>query len=202
MSAARIHILILAAGRSSRMGPQDKLSLPIGNHPLLTHVVQTALLVENAHVHVVLPHGDRSRTALVPEGATRHYAPLNARMGDVIAHGVTALKSQSDAILIALADMPDIMPMDYQALIDASRAHPQADAVRFQGPNGRFGHPTLLARSLFPTLTELSGDHGAKDILANPDLKLQILPVNTPRIHTDIDTPADFATWQTRNNPH
>ncbi len=55
------------------------------------------------------------------------------------------------------------------------------------------GHPVGFARRHYAALAELTGDEGAKAILAEHRDRLQLIEVADAGVLRDIDTPADIA---------
>ena len=59
------------------------------------------------------------------------------------------------------------------------------------GHAGQRGNPVLLSRRLFAALAELSGDRGARRLLAGRSDVVE-LPVEDAAVAADIDTPEAF----------
>lgn len=197
-----IPILILAAGRSSRMRGGDKLSETIDGISLLRRQALAALRVSDT-VIVTLPPAPHPRHALL-DGLDVTRVPLPdgpQDMSDSLKLGMAALPPGSTAALVHLADMPDITEDDLRALIDATRTHPNARIWRATSAEGVPGHPIVFDASLFARFSVLTGDVGARSIIkaAQP----HIHHVNLPDDHavTDLDTPEDWARWRDRAGP-
>ncbi|MGR3717326.1 MAG: NTP transferase domain-containing protein, partial [Thermohalobaculum sp.] len=117
--------LVLAAGQSSRMGGRDKLLEPVAGAPLLRHVVQALSASAVDEIVVVLPPDPGERlTALTgmtahPEVRTVTNPRAAEGMGTSVGVGVTALRADADAVLIVLADMPEVTARDFDRLVAA-----------------------------------------------------------------------------------
>ncbi|WP_369022861.1 nucleotidyltransferase family protein [Rhodovulum iodosum] len=191
-------ILILAAGASARMGGRDKLLEPVAGRALLRRQVEAALAT-GAPVVVTLPPGaDARRAALaglalrcveVPDAAEGMAASLRA--------GVAALPADADAVMVVLADMPEIGAAALAAMLKAGHAAPGA-ILRATAPDGTPGHPVIFPRRLFPELGRLSGDRGARDILKAQAGRVVAVPLPGDQALTDLDTPEDWAAWRAK----
>lgn len=182
-------ILILAAGASTRMRGADKLLEEIDGTPLILRAVRAALGVA-AEVIVALPPASPRRAWLGDTGA--RVIEVQARaMSASIRAGVAACRS--DALLIHLADMPEI---DARALAQLSTAwtNGAVPILRATDADGTPGQPVVFDRSLFPALSELTGDAGARAIIARHTPETCALPGKAAT--TDLDTPEDWAAWR------
>jgi molybdenum cofactor cytidylyltransferase len=189
--AGAVGALVLAAGRSARLGRPKQL-LPLGGRPLLQHVVDAAAAAAPAELVVVLGHAAAEVAAAIalPPGAR---TVVSARHGEgqsaSLADGLAALAPATVAALVLLGDQPTVSPGAIRAV---------AAAFRLDGPpivraryGGRPGHPVLLARRVWPELRADGGDRGARDLIARrPDWVLAVdLPGAPP---PDLDTWEDY----------
>ena len=190
MSAAgpRIVALVLAAGASRRFGAV-KLLAPLAGRPLLARSLAVAEAVLAGQVAVVLgAHG----ADLAPSvGATRviHNPRWMEGLSTSIAAGVSGLGDDVDHVMLLLADQVALTPGHLAGLIDhhLGRLHPGITCARY---NGVLGIPALFAREWFPTLLNLRGDRGARDLLRSDWARPAV--VDLPEAAIDIDTPEDL----------
>ncbi|MEO3414801.1 nucleotidyltransferase family protein [Roseovarius sp. CAU 1744] len=191
-------ILIPAAGASSRMRGRDKLLELVDKHPLLARQIGIALQTP-ATVLVTLPPDARDRTAIV-EGIVDDR--LEALIVDDAEEGLAAslraavrfaAKQEHDpeALMILLADMPEIEAADLHRLMQAFDGK---TVVRATDADGRVGHPVIIPPRLFPDLDGLSGDQGARRALDGEHIIT--VPLAGHRATTDLDTPEDWAAWR------
>lgn len=112
-----------------------------------------------------------------------------AGIGTSIASGIAAI-GEVDGAVIALADMPCVLPETIAQVAGAI-----ADGAILAAPyyRGRRGHPVGFARSVFPILSRLTGDQGARDLLTRADVTFERLEVDDPGILRDIDSGHDLA---------
>ena len=155
----RFGIILLAAGRGSRFGG-GKLAADLGGLPCVWHVA--TMLAEcrfGAMVAVCAPDTPDlaqfgfEQVMLEPEGA-----PISRS----IELGVRALAGRGcDAMLLALGDMP-LVP----------KSHILELADRFDGDRiatragGSAMPPAIFGASHFAALTQLTGDRGARELIA------------------------------------
>ncbi|UWQ20309.1 NTP transferase domain-containing protein [Jannaschia sp. W003] len=183
-------ILVLAAGASRRMRGGDKLLETVDGAPLVLRAARAALGVA-AEVMVALPEGDRDRSAWLGDLAVRRLAVAERSMSASIRAGVAACRS--DALMIHLADMPEIGAGELWQLSEAWRAS-DAPILRAGAEDGTPGHPAVFARSLFPELLALRGDRGARAVVETHPCAVHPLPGRAAL--TDLDTPEDWARWR------
>jgi molybdenum cofactor cytidylyltransferase len=193
LAAAGVGVVVLAAGRSSRMGAQSKLLLPWRDgEPILHHVVRAALAWHPREI-VVVVRPDQFALAGARAGLPVRLAG-NSRwsegMGTSLAAGIAALGPAVEAALVLLGDSPDVEPAIIAALVAAYQATGQPIVVPFYGDEP--GPPTLFARRMFPDLLRLQGDTGGRLIVRHyPD---HVARVDFPAAARppDIDTPEDY----------
>jgi molybdenum cofactor cytidylyltransferase len=188
-------ILILAAGSSSRMRGADKLLEMIDGQPQLCRITAAALATGCPVTLCLPPDAAPRRAALAGLAVTAVVADhALAGMAESLKAGVAALPHGS-AVLLLLADLPDLTADDLDHCLATWRRHPDR-ILRGTAQDGKPGHPVGFPPDLRGALLALSGDQGARDILAaNPD---RLLLVALPGAHatTDLDTPEDWARWR------
>lgn len=182
--------ILLAAGEARRFGARKLL------HPLADG---TAIGVRSARnlagavdraIAVVSPDDDELIGRLAETAVEVCPCPRSRDgMGASLGCGVCAAP-HADGWVIALADMPFVLPATIAAVAQALREGAPIAAVMYAG---RRGHPVGFAREYFAELAALSGDVGAKSILRRDQARIVALAVNDPGIHRDIDTPRDLS---------
>ena len=185
-----VRILILAAGQSSRMKGRDKLLEEVDGLPLLARQVEAALATGHS-VTVALPPRPHQRYELIGLAEALEVEDAAGGMGITLAAGVRHLL-QADAILILLADLPEITTSDLNhVVVEGVRS---SGIVRGASADGRPGHPLFVPRILFPAFAELTGDDGGKAIVERFGAKLVRLPAQHATL--DLDTPEAWTAWR------
>jgi molybdenum cofactor cytidylyltransferase len=113
--APRVAILVLAAGRSTRMGGPNKLLAEVEGEPLVVHAVKAALASQAVEVVVVLGHmADAVRATIdkaTPAGSRLRFV-TNPDFADGLSTsvrtGIGALGASIDAAIVQLGDMPGV----------------------------------------------------------------------------------------------
>jgi molybdenum cofactor cytidylyltransferase len=193
-----VSALVLAAGQSSRMGGRDKLLEPVADAPLLRHVVQALSASAVDEIVVVLPPDPGDRLAALAGTPARMVTNPRAAegMGTSVGAGVTALRADADAVLIVLADMPDVAAGDFDRLISAFDPSENRAIVRAVTEAGKPGHPVLFGRRFFEPLRALEGDSGARSLIEDdPEFLIDVALPGSAAV-TDLDTPEDWDDWR------
>lgn len=184
-------VVVLAAGRGARYaGARHKLAEPWGDRTVLGHTLHHAVSTGLPVVVVTTP--------AFAEEAARHIArkdvvvmggpegPPRGGMGDSIAAGVASRPSSSGWLMVP-ADMPMLLPATIRQVAEALKRHPLA----FAQVQGRRGHPVGFGGELYTDLVALTGDEGARRILAR--YPAHAVEVSDPGSLQDIDTLEDHA---------
>jgi molybdenum cofactor cytidylyltransferase len=193
-------IIVLGAGRGSRYtGARHKLAEPLGNgdssgDSVLGRTVRNAL---GSGLPVLVVTTARFADDVAGLVAKRDIVVLGESgvplggMGDSIAAGVAA-RPGAGGWLVMPADMPLVRPATMSAVAAGLGPHPVAYA-QYQG---RRGHPVAFGSELFSELVRLSGEEGARRILAR--FPGQAVEVDDPGVLLDMDTEADLASLRAR----
>lgn len=185
-----VAIVVLAAGRASRMGAEGKHKLlaEFDHVPLVRRSVQTAL---DAAEKVVVVTGYREteiRTALAGLPVAFVSNPDYASgMASSLAVGLSALDETTSGMLVMLADMPGITSGHLSELIAAFEAESGQAVVR-AAAEGQRGNPVILPRETFGAVRQLVGDVGARHIVENSGLPVIDVELGVAA-RIDLDTP-------------
>jgi CTP:molybdopterin cytidylyltransferase MocA len=193
-----VHILILAAGASTRMRGIDKLVQTVKGKPLLRHIAEIALAT-GAPVAVTLPPGAAARSVAL-KGLPLHLvlvADADQGMSRSLVRGVLALATAgpTDGVMILPADMPGFTTEALLGLIRQFQADPTA-ILRGGTPEGSPGHPTVFPRDLWPELADVTGDEGGRSIIRANAKRVRVVPLPGSMATLDLDTPEDWANWR------
>jgi molybdenum cofactor cytidylyltransferase len=195
---ARIAGVILAAGSAQRMGEPKQL-LPLGDKPLVQHVIDASLAANLHEVVLVLGHASaRIRSTLRREVSERlsivEIEAAQSGAGHSLQVGLGACSAQVDAALILLADQPEVDAGLIEQML-AAYSNSSRAAVRpfWRDATGEAlpGHPVVLGRTIWPELIRSPGEAGAGPILDAEPAWLEPIRLDGPR-PADIDTWADY----------
>ena len=192
--ARNIAALVLAAGRSSRMGGPNKLLAEISGRPLARIAVEQALASRARPVIVVTGH-QRERMEAALAGLPVQFAH-NQHFADGLATslraGISALPADVDGTIVCLGDMPQVDAAMIDRLIDAIDPGKGA-LIAVPSIDGKRGNPVVWSRRFFPELMAVEGDIGARHLIGRYSEAVVEVPFAGTAALTDIDTPEALA---------
>jgi molybdenum cofactor cytidylyltransferase len=186
-----ISAIVLAAGTSSRLGRPKQL-LRMAGKTVLQHVVDAAASSPVDEIVVVLGHAaEEVRPALAEHPTCRIVKNPDYLEGQSTSFraGIHAADARAEGAVLLLGDQPGIRPDAIAAVVGAFRewAGPVVQATY----GGRPAHPTLIAREVWDEMDQVSGDQGAREILARHAEWVRPVEVGgSPP--DDIDTEEDY----------
>lgn len=185
--------VILAAGRSTRMGKQNKLLIPIDGVPMVAHVANAALASRASQVIVVTGHTAPRIEALLASHGTEfvHNSDYKKGMATSLSAGLQALPPHVNAVLVLLGDMPYVRAEHIDQLISVHIDNPDAICVPKHG--GQRGNPVLWPRRCFDQMAQLDGDLGARMLLDEHAEYIRFVDIDSAAILRDIDTEDDLS---------
>jgi len=186
-----IATVILAAGRGERMGRLKQL-LPWGKDVLLGRTISVYREAGAGPILVVVGHEKErimERLADFEVIWVENRAYLEGMSSSVKA-GVRALPPGTEAVLLALGDMPFIKPETVRQILQVfQERRPPIIVPVFRE---KTGHPVLVAREFFPQLLQVSADMGARQVIRDNPQSVYHLPVEDAGILIDVDEPAAY----------
>jgi molybdenum cofactor cytidylyltransferase len=191
-SGPQIAGIILAAGRSSRMG-RNKLLLELDGKAILAHAVDHAIAAGLSEIVVVTGHqAAKVRAAL----GSRPVKVIEARehglgMSASLKAGLRALDPKTDAALVMLGDMPQVSAALLRRLIGAYNPT-EGSSIVLPTVDGKRGNPVLFDRRYFAEMLALEGDVGARHLIGAHDDQVAELAVEDAAVFTDVDTPEAY----------
>jgi molybdenum cofactor cytidylyltransferase len=183
--------IVLAAGRSSRMG-HPKLLLEIDGETFLGRAVRT--LREGGCDPVV---------AVISPGADAHAIEVVENAGGRIAVNSMPEAEQIDSLRVGLHEVGEaeaaiVLPVDFPLAVPATvRALRMAWLAR-RAPivrpthEGRPGHPVLFGRAIWTELGAPDLEHGARDVVHRHAAQIVEVPVDDQGVTVDVNTPEDY----------
>jgi molybdenum cofactor cytidylyltransferase len=188
--AHHIAALVLAAGRSTRMGGTNKLVAEIGGKPLVRIAAEQALASRAQPVIVVTGH-ERERVEQALAGLPVrivHNPNFADGLGTSLKAGIAAVPAEADGVVVCLGDMPQVDAALINRLIAAFNPEQGALAV-MPTFNGKRGNPVLWSRRFFPELMAIEGDVGARHLITQYGEAVVEVPLEGKAAHVDVDTP-------------
>ena len=188
--AANVSALVLAAGRSTRMGPVNKLLAPFGGRVMVRAVVEQ---LEGSCVRpivVVTGHeADRVGEALAGAGVRLVHNPAYREgLSGSIRAGLAALPESAEAAIICLGDMPLIASRHVEKLV---AAFDPAEGREICVPvfEGKRGNPVLFARRFFEEMAAVRGDVGARHLIGEYEEYVCEVAMDDRAVLVDVDSP-------------
>jgi molybdenum cofactor cytidylyltransferase len=185
-----VSAVVLAAGRSTRMGGPNKLLAELDGQKLVRIVTEQALASKAKDVIVVTGH----QAELVEKALTG----LNVKfvrnpdfahgLASSVKAGILVVPKQADGAVICLGDMPMISSDMIDRLIEAF-APDRGNLIVVPVSDGRRGNPVLWSRRFFNELMTLDGDVGARHLIAKHNEAVAEVQVEGDGAFLDIDTP-------------
>ncbi len=185
-----ISAIILAAGKSVRMG-QQKMLMPWGNTTVLGKVIETLQAAGIEDITLVT----NSTTALQ---ITNYKLPItlndDSEMLTSIQLGLQGQKPTAESTLICLGDQPQVEEGSVRSVCNVFRENKSSIVVpSFQM---RRGHPWLIARELWNEVLDMRAPESMRDFLNAHKDDIFYVELDTPSILMDLDTPADYLKYK------
>jgi molybdenum cofactor cytidylyltransferase len=186
----KVAAIVLAAGRSTRMGGPNKLLAELEGKKLVRIVAEQALASKATEVIVVTGH----QAELVEQALSGldvrfvHNPDFAGGLASSVKAGITAVSKDADGAVVCLGDMPMVSSAMLDHLIEAF-APDRGNLIVVPVSEGRRGNPVLWSRRFFQELMTLDGDIGARHLIAKHAEAVAEVPVEGDGAFLDIDTP-------------
>ncbi len=178
---------MLAAGEASRFGSAKQLAL-LDGRPLLEHSVAAITAGPVGRVIVVLGAGAEEVIAGVDLRGAEPLVCARWQEGQAasLACGLAELP-ECEAVVVILGDQPRVSPDSIRRVIAARGEGALAVRATYGGDPG---HPVLLERELFGRMRDVTGDHGARNLLMS--VPVREVACDDLGGGEDVDTPAEL----------
>lgn len=199
----RLHVLVLAAGFSSRLGRPKPLAR-VRAISLLRRTLTVVSHFAPAKIVVVIPRR-AARYRIEARGLEVVFA-ANPRRADGLSSSVRrglVLARYSPGLLLLPVDLAALQPRDLARLISRWRASRRCVVARRIGQHlgmPRGGVPLILPRWLYGRALAVTGDIGLRDLIGGLPASQRVL-VNLPSAALDVDTPQDLGAARRRLRP-
>lgn len=190
-----IAAIVLAAGRSSRMGTH-KLLLPLGGRALVAHAVAAACSSLAEPILVVVGHEAARLRAALPPGryAVAENPDYAQGMATSLRAGLGAVPACCSGVLVVLGDQPLQTAALLNRLLGAANITPgRIVAATYDGARG---NPVYFPRRYFQELEAITGDEGGRSVLRRHGAEVITVECGDLAPNLDADTPDDFARIQ------
>ena len=197
----RIAALLLAAGKSSRMGT-NKMLEEVDGKPMVARTAQRLLASRARPVVAIL--GNMADSVDAALGRLPVERVVNPDFADGLStslkRGLAALPADIDGVVVCLGDMPLIAGRDLDRLIAAFNPL-EGRAIVVPMRRGHRGNPILWSREFFPEMMALSGDTGARRLIETHADRVAEIEMDSDSVLVDIDTPQALAELRGRLHP-
>ena len=187
--------IVLAAGRSRRMAPHNKLLLAdAAGRPMVARVVDQVLHSLARPVLVVTGHQADAVERALSGCPIRfvHAADYGDGLSASLRAGIAAVPPEAAAALVCLGDMPLVQARMIDRLI-AAYDPDEGRLIVLPTFNGKQGNPMLWDRRFFVEILALSGDSGARALLAGHMEHVAEVEIGDAAVLQDFDTPKSLA---------
>ncbi|MEH2476027.1 molybdenum cofactor cytidylyltransferase [Nitrobacteraceae bacterium AZCC 2161] len=186
--------IILAAGRSTRMGGPNKLLAELNGKTLVRIVAEQAVASKATSVTVVTGHqaAEVEKALAGLKVKFVHNPDFAEGLAGSVKSGIAAVPADADGAVVCLGDMPLIDTRLIDRLIEAF-APDRGSLIVVPVSDGRRGNPVLWSRRFFGELMTLDGDIGARHLITKHGEAVAEVPVEGHGAFLDIDTPQALA---------
>ena len=182
--------LVMAAGRSSRMAPLNKLLVTDGEGVAMVARVAEKVLASGVKPVLVVTGHDRERVEAALAGKPVrfvHAEDYAEGLSASLKAGLSALPPEAEGVLVAIGDMPLVEPAVIARLL-AGFDPEEGRAIVQPIFRGKHGNPMIWGREFFPEMMQLTGDMGARQLVAKHADRLIEVEVPDDGVLQDFDT--------------
>ena len=189
-----ISAIVLAAGRSTRMG-RPKMLMPWGDQTLIGQVLEVLQRAELPDI-IVVTGAERAAVEEHIAGRKNVRAVFNPEFeaGEMLGSikcGIAAQLPETRAALVCLGDQPQVREGSVRRVCAAFLQ--RGSMLVVPSYERRRGHPWLIARPLWDELANLRAPSTSRDFLGAHAAEIEYVELETASVVEDIDTPADLA---------
>ncbi len=193
-----ISCVLLAAGLSSRMEGENKLLMSLEGKTILAHTLEALIASDAGEVIVVLGYQTKEIQSFIDSNnyavKTVYNRNFAEGMTSSIKAGVEITSSETDGIMICLADMPFIKPNEYNQIIkglkQAMKSNPDTIVVPYY--NGKRGNPVIFSATYKSEILNHEKLEGCKGLIKSYPQNVREINLTSKFITLDIDTQEEF----------
>ena len=186
-----IEIIVLAAGKSERMG-QQKLLMPYGDRTILESIIEKALGSGAGAVKVVVGSSREEICDLIKDHSVEIVENITFEKGMLssVQWGFNALSSGTGAGMILLGDQPMVQTLVINKLIESREKSGKGIIIPVY--NQKRGHPVLIDTKYKTRINNLDPNRGLRQLMEEHPEDIHEVEVETNTILKDIDTIEDY----------
>ena len=196
-----ISAIILAAGLSSRMNGENKLTKKINGIPLINHTIKNILGSAVKEIIIVVGYEEDILKSLIGKNKkikiiyNKNY---KSGIASSIKIGLKNISTKTEAFFISLGDMPNINQNIYNKLIKERDKYNKKLKTEYKKEiiiptyQGKNGNPILFSKHMQKKIMKIEGDVGAKSLVELDMNKILKVPFKNDAIILDFDKPEDF----------
>jgi molybdenum cofactor cytidylyltransferase len=194
---SHVAAIILAAGRSTRMGENNKLLADVAGQPMLHWAIDSAQQANVKDIIVVSGHqaDEVGQVAKDHQVTLVHNQEFTSGIASSIKAGLQALDDNVDALFIMLGDMPFVASEQLNAMINSFN-NSDEQAIVLPYFRQQRGNPVLWSKRYITELMQLSGDIGARHLLKKYAEHIVEIEFSDDAVIIDIDTPQVLANYK------
>jgi len=188
-----IPIIVLAAGKSTRMRGKNKLLTKIQGIPMIRRVVQTTLESKADEVIVVLGAEANKVRKVLADLPCRLIVNKKYAKGQStsVKTGLSEVSPMTRAVLILPGDVAMIdFPSINMVIEEYERGK---HSIVIAAHKGASGHPILFDKQLFPEIENINEEtFGLKAVVRRHEGEVSLVETGSPNVLKDVDTPEDM----------
>jgi molybdenum cofactor cytidylyltransferase len=202
-SAPTIAAVVMAAGRSRRMAPHNKLLVADkAGKPMIARVVDNVLssnarpiLVVTGHMHEQIEHALGGRPVRYV-----HADDYADGLAESLKAGIAAVPPECAGAVVCLGDMPLVTGRMIDRLL-AVYDPEEGRSIVLPTFRGKQGNPMIWDRRFFPEILGISGDSGARFLVGKHVESVAEVEMADDAVLRDFDTTESLTTLPPRLRP-
>ncbi len=202
-SAPTIAAIVMAAGRSRRMAPHNKLLVTDqAGKPMIARVVDNVLSSNARPILVVTGHqAEQIEHALAGRPVRYvHAVDYGQGLAESLKAGIAAVPPECAGAIVCLGDMPLVTGRMIDRLLSMYDPD-EGRMIVLPTFRGKQGNPMIWDRKFFPEILAITGDSGARFLVGKHAENVAEVEMADDAVLRDFDTTESLATLPARMRP-
>jgi molybdenum cofactor cytidylyltransferase len=202
-SAPTIAAIVMAAGRSRRMAPHNKLLVTDkAGKTMIARVVDNVLSSNARPILVVTGHmAEQIENALAGRPVRYVHAPDYAQgLAESLKTGIAAVPPECAGAIVCLGDMPLVTGRMIDRLLSVYDPD-EGRSIVLPTFRGKQGNPMIWDRRYFPEILGIAGDSGARFLVGKHAEQVAEVEMADDAVLRDFDTTESLATLPPKMRP-